>query len=105
MMTGIFARLSGCLCILALGVMASHAEPNANVLVCRNIELSRGIIGRGEDYVTHDGSPAHHGSPSLSGLINARLTESTTMIIYLVADSKSSTVPPRPLGLKPRVIC
>ena len=27
MLKGIFARLFGCLCILAFGVMASHAEP------------------------------------------------------------------------------
>ena len=29
MLKGIFARLFGCLCILAFGVMASHAEPAA----------------------------------------------------------------------------
>jgi len=44
MLTGIFARLFGCLCISSLGMMPGRAEPNA---LCHDIELSRGIIGHG----------------------------------------------------------
>ncbi len=46
MLTGIFARLFGCLCVLGLGVVASHAEPNDDAQLCRNIDLARGVVAR-----------------------------------------------------------
>jgi hypothetical protein len=45
-MIGIFTRLIGFVCISAIGVMASHANAS-DIILCRKIELSRGIVGHG----------------------------------------------------------
>jgi hypothetical protein len=54
MLTGIFARLFGFLCVLAFGVMASHAEPASKcdpVFVTMNAELTHATIACNKDYM------------------------------------------------------